>query len=249
MGDRPEKAAPEGPQEGPERSQERGSMPPCSEEMVRLLSHDLRNPLTAVQLNAQLLERAAAQQGRHKEQRLAGHIASAVRHLDEMLRQMVEAERLRSGRIPLAFEEVDLAAWLPGLLAKPDVGLDPGRVHLAGSGPCPLVRADPKWLGQAVLGLVRLALQEADEQAGVGLALRAAASEVSCTVCAPATPGAHAASSVLPAGTAARTGPSQGITLYFARAILEAHGGGLQVAAPAGGGLELTGSLPTPGSP
>ena len=69
----------------------------ASEPVIRLVSHDLRNPLTAVQLNAQLIERAAVREGREKEARWAGLIAAAARRMDGMIVQLVEAERLRSG--------------------------------------------------------------------------------------------------------------------------------------------------------
>src|SRR5664279_604207 len=67
-------------------------------QVIRLISHDLRNPLTAVQLNAQLIERGASRDGREKDQRWASLIVSATRRLDTMLQQLAEAEHIRSGR-------------------------------------------------------------------------------------------------------------------------------------------------------
>jgi signal transduction histidine kinase len=82
---------------------------------IRLIAHDLRSPLTAMQLNAQLIERAASQDARAKEQRWATLIASAARRMDRMIQLLVDAERIRSGRIELGRERIVFAAWLVGL--------------------------------------------------------------------------------------------------------------------------------------
>ena len=47
--------------------------------------HDIRNPLTSVHLNAQLLHKALAERGLEKEQRLASVVIAAARRLDSRL--------------------------------------------------------------------------------------------------------------------------------------------------------------------
>jgi signal transduction histidine kinase len=124
--------------------------------VVRLIAHDLRNPLTAMQLNAQLIERAASTEGREKEQRWAGFIASAARRMDAMIQLLVEAERIRSGRLPLAREQVAVAPWLDEWLASGTVGVDRARVQIAGPDQTLAFEVDSRRLRQVLTTLVGL---------------------------------------------------------------------------------------------
>ena len=52
--------------------------------MLRLALHEMRTPLTSVQLNAQLIERSLMKLGLEKECRLAAMIVSSARKLDAL---------------------------------------------------------------------------------------------------------------------------------------------------------------------
>ena len=78
------------------------------EKFVAALSHDLRTPMTAVKINAQLLLRKA-----HDPQAvrvIANRISASVDRADSMVQDLLDANRLRAGDgIPIDVEEMDLA--------------------------------------------------------------------------------------------------------------------------------------------
>ena len=222
--------------------------------VIRLLAHDVRNPLTAVQLNAQIIEQAAARDGREKDQRLAARITSAARRLDGMLQQLVEAERIRSGHVQLVREPVALAQWLRELVAKESAkksandspGVDPARIRVTLPDDGVVISADPVRLGQALVHLLGLALRQADGNSVVGVDVQAGSEEVTCTLRAPGRPenGAYKPASPPNTGESVGSQPSDGMALHLARTLVECHGGHLLVEEDAARGLRFEVVLP-----
>lgn len=218
------------------------------EGVIRLVSHDLRNPLTAVHLNAQLIERAAVREGREKEARWAGNIATAARRMDGMIEQLVEAERLRLGRVQLALQPVALDQLLRGMLAQPNTDLDPRRVRLTLPEKPVVVSADRERLGRAIRGLLRLTVQEADGAAATEVELGAKDADVCCSIHAPR-PADAGVVSANATGASTQPDPREGIAVHFARTLIECHGGRLQAThgAPRTIGFDLV--LPAQSAP
>lgn len=77
------------------------------ERFVSLLTHDLRGPLTAVKINAQLLARHPESLDRRSE--LASKINESIDRADRMIRDLLDANRIRAGqRLPLRLAACDL---------------------------------------------------------------------------------------------------------------------------------------------
>jgi PAS domain S-box-containing protein len=77
------------------------------ERFVAALTHDLRTPLTAAKMSAQLLLRRGADPA--QLQRVAGRIVDTMDRADGMIRDLLDAGRIKAGeRIPLKREECDL---------------------------------------------------------------------------------------------------------------------------------------------
>jgi signal transduction histidine kinase len=200
------------------------------ERLIRLISHDLRNPLTAVQLNAQLIEQSAIRGGREKEQRWASLIVSAARRLDSMLQQLGEAERIRSGRIQLDIEPLIFGPFLRELLQGAGVGLDIDRIQLTLPQETLELSADRIRLGKAMLNLLTLASQQTPPSSVVTLDARAGDSKITCTISAPLPPEATSENARERLSAAeGRTGMCDGIALHLARSLIESHGGELRV--------------------
>lgn len=187
--------------------------------VVRLIAHDLRNPLTAMQLNAQLIERAAASDGREREQRWAAFIATAARRMDGMIQLLVEAERIRSGRIELGREELSVAAWLDTWRAGAKLGFDLARVQVSATDPALIIVGDARRLQQALTALVDMTGRAAADDASVTLEVQREAGALRLRVRAPRA-GA--------AGTTDKEDPviaGHGIESHHLQAVIEQHGG------------------------
>ena len=190
------------------------------EEFVRLIAHDLRNPLTAVQLNGQLIEQAALHAGLDKQRRWARLVVDAARRIDDLLGKLVEAERIRSGQMALAQETVVLTQLLPDVLSG--MGEDAARVRVRVP-PEPLaIPGDRARIGQALAVLVRVAGQEADPDSDITVELSAGAGTVGCAI-----RGGRWRQGP-DHGTPAASPVGRGILEHFARTIVECHGGTLR---------------------
>jgi K+-sensing histidine kinase KdpD len=191
---------------------------------MHLLAHELRNPLTAVQLNAQLIERAAAVAGREKEERQAALIVGAARRLDGMIQQLVEAERLRLGHLQLSREPLVWDQFWRDLCANPSSGLEPGRVRLVLPERSVVVSGDCERLGRAIRSLLSLAMEQAGGTAQVSVDVQEEHGEVTSWIRAACSPAATSSAG----SAAAAVRPGSGIALHFARAVFESHGGQLR---------------------
>jgi K+-sensing histidine kinase KdpD len=214
-------------------------------ELLHLISHDLRNPLAAMQLNAQLIEESALRDGREKEQRRASLIVAATRRLDGMLQELGEAERIRSGQIPLAVESLLFDQFLRQLLDGGDTDIARERVHLAPAEESLALSADRGRLGQAILNVLLVALQQAPGSAYLTVDARVRDGEITCAVTAPVSPELAAE---VAAGRAAtpggRASGCEGLALHVARTLIECHGGKLRVAEGADYALVFEIALP-----
>lgn len=206
--------------------------PKATAGLIRLVAHDLRSPLTTIQLNAQLIERAAEREGREREHRWAMHITSATRRLDDLIEQLVEAERLCSGQLQLALGPVAWDELLREIVAAADADASRApRVRLVVPEGGSRVVADRERLGRALRGLLRLALQGQDRDASVDVELVERDGRARCTIGGSRPMDAsHAPRPASPPGSATSE-PGQSIVLHFARVLIERLGGELRVTA------------------
>lgn len=205
-------------------------------QLLRLALHEIRTPLTSVQLNAQLIEHSLGQRGLEKECRLAATIVSAARKLDALTGELEDVARLRSGKVALDLRMHDLARVLPEILARHAGGTDSSRIRtVIPAGPLPLM-VDARRLDRLVENLILIG-QRLDT-GGTGIALRADASDaaVHISVTVPAAPGA-----------AVPSDDQLGLGFILARILVECQGGQLAAHSGPAGEVILRLSLPTPG--
>ena len=75
------------------------------EEVLSIVAHDLRNPLNLIYGTTQLL--SDCQLSAEERDRLLGVCTRSVTRMNRLIEDLLDATRLQSGRLRLAFEEVD----------------------------------------------------------------------------------------------------------------------------------------------
>ncbi len=99
--------------------------------MVRGLTHDLRNPLTVIDLSARRLEDDTARQRPDEAKTLADRIRRSVSSLKQTIDDLLEAGRRESGDIAIRSELVDVAALAQATVDDYRPTAEAGGLHLS----------------------------------------------------------------------------------------------------------------------
>jgi two-component system, OmpR family, phosphate regulon sensor histidine kinase PhoR len=216
------------------------------DDLVRMISHDLRTPLNAVYTQAHLLRRAPADAAKVAER--ARSIARSCERMSGMIHDLVETALLESGQLELSPVPVDLAVLLPELVERLRGGLDVDRLEISLAAGLPRVYADPARLERIVTNLLSNALKYSPGQAKVTLTATAAGTGVEMTVAdrgvgiAPEDQ-AHVFDRFFRARSARRP-EGLGLGLYITRLLVEAHHGKVEVESALGQGSTFRVFLP-----
>ena len=111
------------------------------DDFLRMVSHDLRSPLAVIQSWAQLAERAAEDPA--KVRSCMVKIATAVNRMNSMIRDLVDAARLESGRLKTQTQRIEMQGYVESLLEQVKTVLDTGRGRISCAAALPAVEADP----------------------------------------------------------------------------------------------------------
>ncbi len=215
------------------------------EDLLRAVSHDLRTPLTSVLLQAQRLAKHADEEVRRRGE----GIATGVRRMDALIRDLVDSARLETGQIRLDMRPVELARFLPDLLARTPA-LDASRIAVE-SGPDAVVLADAERLERVVVNLVSNALKYSPPSSRVRLTARRQGAEVATAI---EDQGEGIPADELPKifGRYYRSQRTHdvegtGLGLYIARLLVEAQQGRIRAESVLGEGSTFTFTLPAVG--
>lgn len=219
--------------------------------LLHTMAHDLRSPATIIDghLNL-LLELIGPQQQLVGENVVA--LRRALRRMGIIIDDLTEVSRLDAGGITLEPEPVALAAFLPELLAGNPEMLDPAQISLAVPDDLPPVYADPDRLRRILANL----LVNARKYSAPGAPIRVDARLLDGCVEIRVTDQGQG----IPAGeidrifdrfyrsTYKRRGEGIGLGLYITKALVEAHGGRIQVESEIGNGSTFAFTLPLAGA-
>jgi signal transduction histidine kinase len=234
------------------------------DEVLAVVSHDLRNPLSTIAMcAAALVDAGARAEGPAGEavRGAAGTVQEAVRWMEAIIEDLLEAARLEGGRPALRRAPVDAAALVRRVAELHAAQADAAGVTLAAHAApgLPALDADAERLLRALGNLVSNAVKFTPAGGRVDVEARAEA---------PAALGDGARVAFAVRDTGAGIAPANlphlferfwqaheqqrggaGLGLAIARGIAEAHGGTLGVVSEVGRGSTFTLTLPAAGAP
>jgi signal transduction histidine kinase len=211
------------------------------EDLLRAVSHDLRNPLQVTLLNAERIVRAHPEAG--PERRMAEAIVVASRQMGAILRDLVDSVRLDAGGLDLFREPVAIRAVAEELVSASAGVLAVERVRVEVPADVPPVSADRARLERILANLVGNALKYT--AGAVAIAAAHAGGEVQVSV---RDEGPGLSPEDLPRlfDRYWRRGGGEGLGLglYIVKKLVEAHGGWIRAESAPGRGSTFTFALP-----
>jgi signal transduction histidine kinase len=220
------------------------------DEFLSIASHELRTPVTALQLQLQLLQRAAQRSIEELPRVLEGKVdvlERQARRISLLVNELLDVSRMRLGKLALRYEELDLAE-----VAREAVSHLRGELSRSGS----KIRID---VASATGRWDRMRIEQVMTNLLVNAAKFGEGRPITLTVEADAT---HARIRVTDRGIGIaaehqvrvferfeRAVPTQhfgglGLGLYIVRQIVEAHGGVIRVESTPGAGATFTVEIP-----
>jgi signal transduction histidine kinase len=235
-----------------EQNQELREYEEARAESIRALSHDLRNPLTALLANAQRLVRLLGRGELPKEQKIAQSMVGVARRMNGMIQDLADALRFDAGAIQPRRELVHipaLAAELSGQLGDPD---QTARIQILVADEVPPVAADPAQLDRVLTNLLSNALKYAPADTPVLVSVHQSGPELVVGVTDRGIGMSQEEQAQLfrryyRAERAQAISSGLGLGLYVTRALVEAHGGRIWVESAPGEGSTFRFTLPLAG--
>jgi PAS domain S-box-containing protein len=224
------------------------------EEVLAVVSHDLKSPLNALRLGVGLLRKRAEDEGRDAaERRQLDLLDRAVDRMDRLLADLLDMARLRAGLLPLARAPERVAPLVDDALAEASLAGREGGVdvRLAAAVPDAVVDCDRQRILQVLANLVGNAVKFAGTGGSVTVAVTLAGDAVLFTV-RDTGPGIRPEDlpHVFEPYWSAQGGRKLGVGLglFIARGLVEAHGGGIGVDTAPGAGTTFWFTLPRAGT-
>jgi signal transduction histidine kinase len=217
------------------------------------MSHELRTPLNAIIGFTEILSAEIfGPLGNARYLSYVGDIRASGRHLLELVNDVLDISKVECGQLDLVEETVDIAAVVDLCLRLVRERAESAGVTLDSAlvSPLPPLRADGRRLKQVVLNLLSNAVKFTPPGGRVGL--RVAANEQGVRLVVEDTgigiAPADLATALRPFGQIdsrlARRYSGTGLGLPLAKAIVELHGGDLQIDSAIGRGTKVTVILP-----
>jgi nitrogen fixation/metabolism regulation signal transduction histidine kinase len=218
----------------------RGERQAAWAQVARRLAHDIRNPLTPIQLAIEEIERARAENDPHLGEviaRCGKTIKAEVRALRELVREFGDFARSPAPR-PEAIDLHELLDHAADLYVPSSIAVERDYAYQG-----PAIHADPDLLTRAFGNLVKNACEAMAGQGRLTLATRAVEGgvEVSIADTGPGVPAEDREKIFTPYYTTKEDGT--GLGLAIVRRVLEDHGGSLALA-PGAAGARFVAELP-----
>jgi PAS domain S-box-containing protein len=215
--------------------------------LMAVVSHDLRNYLLTIRLSARSLERRDPAE---PERKLVGAIARAAEHMEQLIATLRDAAMIETGQLTIVARREDVGAlldetyqtWLPQLEDRSlRLAIDVPR----GARALPAARCDRERVLQVLANLLGNAIKFTDPGGEIRISAHAAGAMMELAV-ADTGHGIDAddRARVFERYWKGARGGGSGLGLFIAKGIVEAHGGKMWVESTIGVGSTFRFTLP-----
>ncbi|MGC5703559.1 GAF domain-containing protein [Pseudomonas sp. NFXW11] len=221
------------------------------DELVAVVSHDLRNPMTVISMLCGMLQKAFSSDGPHTSRRISSAIDTmqqAASRMNNLLEDLLDTSKIEAGRYSIAPQPLDVSQIFEeaySLLAP--LALDKAIDISFHSEPDLKINADPERLFQVLSNLVGNAIKFTPKQGKVGVVAMSDGEQIVFSV---RDSGEGIPSEQLPFifdryWTLKEGNPNgTGLGLYITQGIIHAHGGQIEAHSEVGKGSEFRFSVP-----
>jgi chemotaxis family two-component system sensor kinase Cph1 len=224
------------------------------DELVAVVSHDLRNPMNVIQMQATALLRTADDGEPESPARLraaADRIQRSIDRMTVLVTDLLDLARIEAGGLELDRQPRPLRDLIDEALALARPLADAKHLRLLEDLEDCTASVDRNRLHQVVSNIVGNAIKFTPEGGSVTVSTRCLPTEIhlSVTDTGPGIPAhelPHLFDRYWQSRRAARAADGAGLGLYIARSIVEAHGGRIWASPSPTGGTTFTFSLPRP---
>lgn len=224
------------------------------DDLVAVVSHDLRNPMTVISMLCGMMQKAFSSDGPHTSRRISTAIDTmqqAAGRMNTLLEDLLDTSKIDAGRYvitPQRLEVGDIFEEAHSLLAP--LAMDKDIEISFHAEPQLIIRADPERLFQVLSNLVGNAIKFTPKNGKIGVVAMAAGDEIVFSVRdsghgIPKDQLPHVFDRYWTVKDGNPTGT--GLGLYITQGIVEAHGGRIEAVSEVGRGTEFRFTVPKGG--
>src|SRR5436190_7187417 len=218
------------------------------ERLMAAAGHELKTPTAAIHNYLQLVERRLATAEIDDAGLYASRAISQAIRLDELVDRLFDVSRIRSGRLEIVTEPIDLAAIVREAVEVSSVVVNAPPIRFSSRPAALPIRGDAGRLEQVFLNLVANAIEHAGGKGSIDVTLRRSDGFALVNVRDHGRGiAAEDVSMLFEAYTRAgqpKRSTGLGLGLFVAREIVAAHGGTITVTSQIGSGSTFTVRLP-----
>jgi signal transduction histidine kinase len=222
-----------------------------TEGFLHIASHELRHPLTIMHACVPLLPRVLDNDEKREE--VLGLIESGLNKMDYLVRDLLDASRLESGRFAIEKRELDLSVFLEEVAEEMRINHTDREFMMNQNGDVLFLEADSEKLRQAFVILMENAVKYTNSLVEIECKQQNGDVMISVLDRGPGIPAEEQEqifdqfyrADKVQQGSASRGG--LGLGLYIAKKIVEGHDGEIGCFSREGGGAEFRITLPRSG--
>lgn len=217
--------------------------------LVHMVVHDMRSPLTVIQMALRFLRDGAGKQLDEESQQDIADAATSSETLVKMVNDLLDVSRFESNQMPLNLQENDLTSTLKQAIDQFGLHATEGRIYMQGEFENVRLNFDRELISRVITNLVGNALKFSPSGADIRITIKKSADKVEVSVHddGPGIPKEYHIKIFEKFGQATNKRdkiPSTGLGLTFCKLALEAHHGEIGVDSEPGKGSRFWFLLP-----